>query len=88
MSFAKHDLITSGNKTKDLSLEIIFFSHFSFGELRHLGGSVKETKLNAQSISMLSDGAFSTDIGLELLGATGPVCWIGSSCNLQPALKG
>ena len=54
MPFAKHGLITSGDKTKDLSLEIFFFSHFGFGELRHSGGSVKETKLVAQSISMLS----------------------------------
>ena len=28
MHFSKHGLITSGDKTKDLSLEIIFFSHF------------------------------------------------------------
>ena len=54
MPFAKHGLITSGDKTKDLSLEIIFFSHFGFGELGHSGGNVKETKLVAQSISMLS----------------------------------
>ena len=54
MSFSKHGLITSGDKTKDLSLEIIFFSHFGFGELGHSGDSVKETKLVAQSISMLS----------------------------------
>ena len=53
MPFVEHDLITSGDKTKDLSIEIIF-SHFGFGELGHLGGSVKETKLVAQSISMLS----------------------------------
>ena len=54
MPFAKHGLITSGVKTKDLPLEIIFFSHFDFRELGHSGGSVKETKLVAQSISMLS----------------------------------
>ena len=53
MPFSKHGLITGGDKTKDLSLEIIF-SHFGFGELGHSGGSVKETKLVAQSISMLS----------------------------------
>ena len=53
MSFSKHDLITSGDKAKDLSLEIIF-SHFGFGELGHSSGSVKETKSVAQSISMLS----------------------------------
>ena len=53
MPFAKHGLITSGDKTKDLSLEI-FFSHFGFGELGHSSGSVKKTKLVAQSISMLS----------------------------------
>ena len=33
------------------------------------------------------DGAFSTNTKLELLGADGPVCWIGSSFHLQPALK-
>ena len=54
MPFAKHGLITSGDKTKDLSLEFFFFSHFDFRELGHSGGSVKETKLVAQSISMLS----------------------------------
>ena len=54
MSFVKHDLITSVDKTKDLFLEIIFFSHFGFGELEHSGDSVKKTKLVAQSISMLS----------------------------------
>ena len=53
MPFSKHGLITGGDKTKDLSLEIIL-SHFGFGELGHSGGSVKETKLVAQSISMLS----------------------------------
>ena len=53
MFFVKHGLITSRDKTKDLSLEIIF-SHFGFRELGHSGGSVKETKLVAQSISMLS----------------------------------
>ena len=53
MPFAKHDLITSGDKTKDLSLEIIF-SHFGFGELGLSSGSVKETILVAQSISLLS----------------------------------
>ena len=37
---------------------------------------------------MCSDGAFSIDIGLELLGVVGPVCWAGSSYNLQSALKG
>ena len=31
------------------------------------------------------DGAFSTDTKLELLRAVGPVCWIRSSYNLQPA---
>ena len=31
---------------------------------------------------------FSIDIRLELLGAVGPGCWVGSSYNLQPALKG
>ena len=34
---------------------------------------------------ILFDGAFSTDTGLKLLGAAGPVCWIGSLYNLQPA---
>ena len=31
---------------------------------------------------------FSIDTGLELLGVIGPICWVGSSYNLQPALKG
>ena len=31
---------------------------------------------------------FSTDTRLELLGASGPGCWVGSSYNLQPAMKG
>ena len=55
MRFAKHGLITSGDKTKGLSLEIFFFfAYFGSGELGHSGGSVKETKLVAQLISMLS----------------------------------
>ena len=54
MPFAKHGLITSGDKTKYLSLEIFFFSYFRFRELGNSGGSVKETKLVTQSISMLS----------------------------------
>ena len=37
---------------------------------------------------MCSDGAFSIDTGLELLGVAGSVCQAGSSYNLQPALKG
>ena len=53
MPFAKHGLITSGDETKDLSIEIIF-PIFDLGELGHSGGSVKEAKLVAQSISMLS----------------------------------
>ena len=52
--FFQHGLITSGDKTKDLSLEIFFFSHFGFEKIGHSGGSVKETKLVAQSISILS----------------------------------
>ena len=56
MPFSKHGLITSGDKTKDLSLKIIFFPHFGFRELGNSGGSVKETKLVTQSISMLSMG--------------------------------
>ena len=47
-------LITSGDKTKDLCLEINFFFHFGLGELGYSGRSVKETELVAQSISMLS----------------------------------
>ena len=35
-----------------------------------------------------TDGAFSIETGLELLGAAGPVCWIRSLYNLQPVLKG
>ena len=31
---------------------------------------------------------FFTDTGLKLLGAVGPVCWIGSSNDLQPAKIG
>ena len=54
MSFSKPGLITSGDKTKDLSLEIIFFPILALRGLGHSGGSVKETKLIAQSISMLS----------------------------------
>ena len=54
MTFSKHGPITSGDKTKDLSLEIIFFPILDLGEVGHSGGSVKETKLVAQSISMLS----------------------------------
>ena len=36
----------------------------------------------------LSDGAFSTDFGLNLLGVAGSICWAELLYNLQPALKG
>ena len=39
-------------------------------------------------INILIHGAFSTDSRLDLFGVVGPVCWVGSSYNFQPALKG
>ena len=35
-----------------------------------------------------NDGAFSIDTKVKLIGVAGPICWVGSPNNLQPALKG
>ena len=39
-------------------------------------------------IKIVIDGAFSIDPRLEPIGVIGPICWTGSSNNLQSALKG
>ena len=38
-------------------------------------------------VCLASDDAFSIDTGLEPIGVVGPIYWVGSSNNLQPALK-
>ena len=37
---------------------------------------------------MNHNGAFSIDSGLDLLRVDGPLCWVESLYNLQPALQG
>ena len=55
-----------------------------YTDTRKVIKSLMFTKVN--DFFNTDDGEFSIDTRLEPLGAVGPICWVGSPYNLQPAL--
>ena len=82
---------------RSLAEEILSFNSNKVGanamgrSWRNLENMKREEKCSgnfqmATNILGLFDGYFSIDTELESAGVAGPICWVGSLYNLQPAL--